>query len=505
MKEQRPEGKTARPDRLRVGAVLNGGLALIAVGLGATAYDMVVASGAAAFVIGPVAWLFAAYHGAFHTHITRDEFRVVPIAAVAAFGAVLAWVAVGTATGLTAFGVSDALALAFVTTVSLLAGLVAGRFVLRQWWRRGEFRSTVVVAGVGTVTSELALELSHRADLGIDVVEQIDLASEETNSVEEALRRHKPDRLVLGEVGMHEHSLLPAMRFAGTIGTRVYVLPRLFSMGIGNPLFSPDQLRGFPLQRVNRPAHPQLAFALKRAMDIAVSASVLLGLAPLLLVVAFLTKVTSPGPILFWQERLGRNGELIRIPKFRSMSVSDSDEWVADARITRFGRYLRRSALDEIPQLWSVLRGDMSLVGPRPERPAYASKFAEVHGYESRLRMRMGLTGLAQIAGLRGDTSIAERAKYDNLYIDQWSLAGDVMILLRTVGAIVGERRRGQAQLDLEAALSTLTADVSPIDVRSVASPEPHTDKTEPNDNDQLNGTKRNDTELMAQGRPSNA
>lgn len=454
-------GGPNRPDRLRIIALLNGGLGLIAIGLAITLFALLTGSTNLMFVVGPMAWALAAYHGAFHAHISRDEFRVVPIALLSAIGASLVVTALA---ALTSFEVSPSEVLlgTTVTALSLISGIFIGRICLRAAWRRGQFRSTALVAGSGPLTSELALELAHRLELGIDLVGHGDpeaYGSENVSEIYEALQIHRPDRLIIGETQLNERDLLPALRFAGTLGTRVYVLPRLFSMGGGNPLFSPDQLRGFPLQRVNRSAHPRLALAIKRGIDIAVSAGILILCSPLLVVVGLLVKVTSPGPLLFWQERLGLNNQLIRIPKFRSMKASETSdfEWTAENRITPFGHFLRRSAIDELPQLWSVLRGDMSLVGPRPERPAFASQFSlELAEYDSRLRMRTGLTGLAQIAGLRGDTSISERAKYDNLYIDQWSVSGDIMILLRTVGAIVGERRRAEAQLDFEAALSTL-------------------------------------------------
>jgi len=453
----------------------------MAVGFSTTLLSLLTTSAALVYIVGPLAWMIAAYNGAFHAHITRDEFRVVPITVMASALATAVVTAVGAVAGAVDQVVSSALIAWAITGGSLLSGTLLGRMGLRHVWRQGLFRSTTVVAGSGPITSELALELQHRRDLGIDVVQYIDFdhshrRSGELSPVVNALRQHRPDRLVIGEIHQGEDALLPAVRFAGTIGTRVYVLPRLFSMGVGNPLFAPDRLRGFPLQRVNRPAHPRLALAVKRAMDIVVSASVLLVAMPVLVVVGVLVKVTSPGPLLFWQERLGQNGKTIRIPKFRSMRTSDTSdfEWTAKDRITPIGHFLRRSAIDEIPQLWSVLCGDMSLVGPRPERPAFASQFAaELAEYDSRHRMRAGLTGLAQIAGLRGDTSISERAKYDNLYIDQWSLSGDLLILIRTVGAIVGERRREEAQLGFEAALEDLQrgtdTSVSVVDARHQA------------------------------------
>ena len=452
-----------RPDRLRIIALLNGGLGLITIGLATSLFSFVTESNLF-FFVGPLAWAIAAYHGAFHAHISRDEFRVIPIATLGTVSASLVVTAIALLAGVLNISLSEVLVGSVAILASLIVGVFLGRMCLRSAWVDGHFRSTAVVAGSGMLTSELALELRHRRELGIDLVEFVDLGldDEETDvsAISDALRRLRPDRLIIGETALAEEALLPVLRFAGTIGTRVYVLPRLFSMGGGNPLFSPDQLRGFPLQRVNRSAHPRLSLLLKRALDIAVSAGVLLAASPLLIAVGVLVKTTSPGPLLFWQERLGLNGETIRIAKFRSMRTSETSdfEWTADNRITPIGRFLRRSAIDELPQLWSVLRGDMSLVGPRPERPAFATQFAMEHAeYDSRHRMTAGLTGLAQIAGLRGDTSIGERAKYDNLYIDQWSLSGDLMILFRTVGAIVGERTRAEAQITFEEALSTLS------------------------------------------------
>lgn len=463
-KDEAMSNATKRPQNLRLAAVLNGGLALIAVGL-ATSIPAVLGNASGVWLTaGLLAWIIAGAGGAFHLHITRDELHIWPVVMVASVvGTAIASVAsrvVGSTmsiqVGLWA-GVTVALALA--------GGLLAGRRVLRSLWRAGEFRSSALVVGSGPITMELAAELSHRPELGIDLVDVIRLGRSdhavlrsEVDLVRRAIDTYRPDRLIVGDLD-DDVSVMPALRIAGMTGTRVYVLPRLFSMGIGNALFAPDRLRGYPLLRVNRSVHPELALAAKRSIDIAVSLTGLLVLSPLLLLVAILTKLTSPGPLLFWQERVGRNGQLIQIPKFRSMRSSETSdfEWTAEQRITRFGRVLRRSAIDEIPQLWSILRGDMSLVGPRPERPAFAEEFSLEHAdYSERLRMRVGLTGLAQIAGLRGDTSIAERAKYDNLYIDQWSLLGDFVILFRTFGAVVSERRRADAHREFEQVLSSL-------------------------------------------------
>ncbi|HEY6759221.1 MAG TPA: sugar transferase [Baekduia sp.] len=177
----------------------------------------------------------------------------------------------------------------------------------------------------------------------------------------------------------------------------------------------------------------------------------LIALAPLLLGLAAAVVCSSRGPVLFRQRRVGQGGEVFEMLKFRSMRVSEASGSAfvsapgaapggveGDDRRTPVGRFLRRTSLDELPQLWNVVRGDMCLVGPRPERPEHVARFsADVAGYAARHRVRVGLTGLAQVQGSRGATCIATRAAMDNAYIDGWSLGLDVRILARTVGAVV--------------------------------------------------------------------
>jgi lipopolysaccharide/colanic/teichoic acid biosynthesis glycosyltransferase len=165
------------------------------------------------------------------------------------------------------------------------------------------------------------------------------------------------------------------------------------------------------------------------------------------LICALAVLIESGRPVLFAQERIGMHGKPFRIYKLRSMKpVSEAEaatSWsiAGDPRIGRVGRFLRASSLDELPQLWNIIRGDMSLVGPRPERTGFAEKFAVDHErYWARHRVPPGLTGLAQVSGLRGNTSIADRARYDNYYIANWSLWLDLKIILLTTRELL---RRG--------------------------------------------------------------
>jgi lipopolysaccharide/colanic/teichoic acid biosynthesis glycosyltransferase len=190
-------------------------------------------------------------------------------------------------------------------------------------------------------------------------------------------------------------------------------------------------------------------------IDLAVSGTALVLLSPVMLVAALAVRLTSPGPILFTQDRIGQDGKLIVVPKFRSMAdvpKSESDnEWTSDKRVTPVGNFLRRTAIDELPQLFLIFKGDMSLVGPRPERPSFVEQFADQYpDYQHRHRMTVGLTGLAQVAGLVGDTSIAERVKYDNIYIDQWTLGMDLQIIFKTVWSILRQSEYKARQQELE-------------------------------------------------------
>jgi lipopolysaccharide/colanic/teichoic acid biosynthesis glycosyltransferase len=168
-------------------------------------------------------------------------------------------------------------------------------------------------------------------------------------------------------------------------------------------------------------------------------------------------------PVIFRQRRVGLHGRTFVLYKFRSMRLDHRDDttlWSADGdpRVTRIGRLLRWTSLDELPQLMNVLRGDMSLVGPRPERPYFAASFGDrVRRYRERHRVATGLTGWAQVHGLRGDTSIEDRVTFDNYYIDNWSLWSDIKILLRTLTAMVRHRPPDPPPVLEHAAVSVLS------------------------------------------------
>ncbi|MDG9704676.1 exopolysaccharide biosynthesis polyprenyl glycosylphosphotransferase [Streptomyces sp. DH37] len=205
-----------------------------------------------------------------------------------------------------------------------------------------------------------------------------------------------------------------------------------------------DHLWGFACRRLDpRPRRGPAGLRCKRALDVTVAAAALVAVAPVLLACALAVRIADGPGVIFRQERIGLGGRPFTVLKFRTLRPRDEHEsatrWnvAEDRRMSRVGHVLRRTSLDELPQLWNVLRGDMSLVGPRPERPYFVQRFSQLHpGYAARHRMPAGITGLAQVHGLRGDTSIEDRARFDNHYIDTWSLWQDVRILLHTAGSV---------------------------------------------------------------------
>jgi Undecaprenyl-phosphate glucose phosphotransferase len=224
-------------------------------------------------------------------------------------------------------------------------------------------------------------------------------------------------------------ALCVPMRLVLDVGEAVASHHRLFTLG---------DLLILDLQ--TSAAESDLYVILKRAFDLIFASSVLILGAPLLALIAFLVRLSSPGPIFFVQERVGLNGKLFRMFKFRTMTVSprvDSDtRWTVknDPRCTRFGRILRQSGLDELPQFFNVLKGEMSVVGPRPERPMLVQRFMHsVGNYNRRHYLKVGITGWAQVNGWRGDTSIEKRVEYDLYYVRHWTLTLDLLIVMLTL------------------------------------------------------------------------
>ena len=202
-----------------------------------------------------------------------------------------------------------------------------------------------------------------------------------------------------------------------------------------------EDLQGLPVIHIRHvPLTGVFNATMKRMVDLAGALFGLIVFSPLMLVTALLIKITSPGPVLFSQERIGLHNRPFKMYKFRSMEVQDPgrerSQWTTphDPRVTPVGRFIRKTSIDEMPQFFNVLIGDMSLVGPRPERPLFVEKFKEeIPRYMIKHQVRPGLTGWAQVNGYRGDTSITKRIEHDLYYIENWSLGFDFKIMFLTV------------------------------------------------------------------------
>ncbi|MBR5139838.1 MAG: undecaprenyl-phosphate glucose phosphotransferase [Clostridia bacterium] len=250
------------------------------------------------------------------------------------------------------------------------------------------------------------------------------------------LDRYKPSDVVFAIDAYDKRRLIKLVNMCDDRCIKVYFLPVIY--GFFKNMRQIEQVGNIPLINAHRnPLDSRANAAMKRALDIVGSLFLIVLTSPLMLVAAVGIKLTSPGPILFKQIRIGKMGKRFKMLKFRSMRVENNStkEWTTDKdeRKTRFGNFIRKTSIDELPQLFNVLTGHMSLVGPRPEIPVFVDYFKEIIPlYMVKHYVKPGLTGYAQIKGLRGDTSIEERIHADIAYIENWSIWLDISILLKT-------------------------------------------------------------------------
>lgn len=393
-----------------------------------------------------VAFVLLRLHGG---HVRRlnpsvsDELPLL-VAAVCAAG-----IAGAAATGF------DAQTARVARSAAIAAGLVVvGRAfaydTVRRLRRRGIGVHRTIILGGGDVAAEIAHALVRSDDYGLRPVGFVDERNGRDlplpflgsfDQLAAIVAAHEVDRLIVAYGPSREQDLIDVLRAWDAMPLEIYIVPRLFELGVGAD-GNADDVNGIPLVKLHRVAMRGATWRLKRVVDFVAAAAALVVAAPVFAGIAVAVRLSSPGPIFFRQARVGLRGRVIEILKFRTMLVNnDADTtWSVngDARQTSVGRFLRATHMDELPQLINILKGDMSLVGPRPERPYYVDLFAaEIPRYQDRHRVPGGLTGWAQIHGLNGDTSIHDRARFDNRYIERWSLWRDLVILTRTGKAIL--------------------------------------------------------------------
>ena len=392
--------------------------------------------------------------------------RIVAATAVAAMAIICARVIAGAETA--------AAGLAARLWVYSTAFLAAGRFGIaqeaRRLWKHGASHPTIIL-GTGQVGRLLARRLRERPELGLNPIGYVDdeptscRAGDDlpylggTCGLDRIVAEHRVQHVIVTFSRTKDEQLLSAVRRCKELGTEVAIVPRLYEQTTHH--LTIEHVGAIPLIRVGQPDPSGWQFLAKYTLDRVLAAILVLLLAPLLAAIAVGIRLSSPGPIMFRQRRIGREGREFTMFKFRTMrgDPAAGDEadaaWAAeilgvrgsvadgsdDNRTTRFGDALRRRSLDELPQLFNVLRGEMSLVGPRPERVSYARDFERViYRYADRHRVKSGITGWAQVQRLRGQTSLADRVEWDNYYIENWTLWLDLKILAMTPAALRAPR-----------------------------------------------------------------
>lgn len=373
---------------------------------------------------------------------------------------------------LSAFALSPQLGAAGATRLCL-AGLVLvvgaralGYRVVRAARRVGIATEVALVLGADPTGVEVAASLLEHRELGLVPAGFVDSPS----------RRPPPPLPLLGSTGdlsalvvatgatrvlvcspvADEAEVVAALRRCRPGAVDICLVPRLAPLGLAVPRAAVDEVWGIPLLPLRRGAHAPGAVALRRLLDVAIAGAGLIVLAPLLGALVLVLRLRHGGPVLFRQARLTLGGRPTELAKLRTLPPQEDPDraWAPAVAPEGLCRWLRDSHLDELPQLWSVLRGELSLVGPRPERPYFAQRFAEeIEGYAARTRVAAGVTGWAQVHGLVGDTSLAERARFDNHAIEWWTPGLYLAVLARTVALVVahglaatGRKERGRGR-----------------------------------------------------------
>ncbi|MFC6091812.1 sugar transferase [Saccharothrix lopnurensis] len=372
---------------------------------------------------------------------------------------------------------ATALAFALVTGVGLVAdepALAAQRSVLvfaaageparlavfafGRWCRRRFHRcDRAIVVGAGKVGVDLVGAMLAHPEFGlrpvgfVDPEPALDPAALPVDLLDgdlaDSIGRLGVGTVVLAFSRARESSVVDSAITAHRLGCTTLVVPRMYELHQDGP--DVERLRSYPLMRLGTAPTSRPSWWVKRGMDVLLAAGALVALSPVIALCALAVLLESGRPVIFRQVRIGMDDQPFVLYKLRSVRMLGEDDsqitWsvTGDRRVGPVGRFLRNSSLDELPQLWNIIRGDMSIVGPRPERPGFVREFSAIHElYWARHRVPTGLTGLAQVHGLRGDTSIVDRSRYDNYYIANWSLWLDVKILLQTVGELLCRRDR---------------------------------------------------------------
>ncbi len=346
--------------------------------------------------------------------------------------------------------------LAVLSGVLLMTMRLALYTMLRAASRRRWLVERALIVGSGKLGVEIGELLQEHPELGLEPVGFIDSAAPgrtpslpllgEVPKLPDLVLAYNVHRIIVTLPGDNDAALVSVLRAAGQLTAEVCVLPRMYELAPAVPVSYQDDIWGIPVIPLRRSGLRLSSRVVKRAFDIVIGTMLLLAFAPLIALLMGGVVLTCGRPALFLQARVTGSGRIVKITKLRTVARADMEgHWtVSPEDCSALGRWLRATHLDELPQLANVIRGEMSLVGPRPERPHFASQFSEiVPRYQDRHRANGGMTGWAQVHGLTGDTSIHERARFDNNYIEHWSFWLDLVILIRTLTEpLSGVRRK---------------------------------------------------------------
>ncbi len=339
-----------------------------------------------------------------------------------------------------------------LSTALSVIGRIISRAFLRELRKSGFNQKHILFVGGSYLVDEFMERLRNNKQWGYKVMGVLDdnqEVSSRTESdlevlgavkdLESFLEKHQPDEVFITLDLKEYYKLKPVISTCEKFGIRTQIIPGYYKYIPAKPYL--EELDGLPVINIRYiPLDNILNKYIKRFVDIICSLAAIIITSPILLFTAVMIKITSPGPIIFHQERVGLNNRPFTMYKFRSMKLQKDEEekteWTTknDPRKTKFGAFIRKTSIDELPQFFNVLKGDMSIVGPRPERPYFVEKFKEeIPKYMVKHQVRPGITGWAQVSGWRGDTSIEKRIEYDIYYIEHWSFLFDIKIMLLTV------------------------------------------------------------------------
>lgn len=346
----------------------------------------------------------------------------------------------------------DFLAIFFICNIGFI---ISYRFIVKQslfrFRQKGYNKQFLLIVGAGSLGQRFYANLQQYPELGYEVVGFLDDNPDQSArslekpilgtiaDIETVLNKELIDEVIIALPLYAHEKYASIIESCEKAGVKTLIIPDYFDILPAKPSF--DNFAGIPLINIREIPLDELGNRiLKRTFDICFSLAVIIITLPLLVLIAVLIKTTSKGPILFKQERVGLNRRKFVMYKFRTMKVAPAEQsdttWTVpnDDRRTKIGIFLRKTSLDELPQFFNVLKGDMSVVGPRPERPYFVEQFKEeIPKYMVKHHVRPGITGWAQANGLRGDTSIKERINHDIFYLENWSFLFDLKIIWKTL------------------------------------------------------------------------